>query len=369
LEAAEASQAAESAPRAYSLSPLSGSVPGIIGRLLNPTRQTIPTPSREMNEMLNGGWTLQRVYLIGGGSGEGKTTFCAWASDFAASQNIPAVFVSFQARKELLSVYALARTAKIDSAKIERGLCGEGRSQQSEELRKTLMRAGREYFRTGDYLHVLEADCNTTVSDVQDAVTATRKHFGLEETDPVLVVVDSLREILPDGASEESRKPGRQRIARALLQLKELAQSRNAAVVVTLDTPSAAHTRFGVLSADTQEFETTAGVADTCFVLESHTSRVRSDSEESGLRKRPHTRLQDPLDRLLEDLAHHPVLSRKVQDIRREYVLDEESAATYCRLVPLKNRGGKTNVQPLFVYRRAYHDFEPIPTDLSQAGE
>lgn len=352
--------------QAYSLAPLSASIPGIVGRLLNPSRMAIPTPSQALNEALNGGWALQRLYLVAGGTGEGKTTFCAWTSDFAASRHIPVVFVSFQAPKETLSIYALARASQIDSARIERGLCSDRRNSEGEDLRKKLMNAGRQYFRTGDYLHVLEADCDTTVADVREAVMATRQHFGISESDPVLVVIDSVRELHPEVASEEKPKRARDRITHVLLQLKEVSQSENAAILITLDLPAATQERFGGFSADTREFETASSLCDTCFILESHTRLGGLSGEDLSLRRRQGSRLKDPLDRLLEDFGGHPVLAKRLQAIRKEFPALEESCSTYCRLVTLKNRGGKTDLQPLFRYHRAYHDFEPIPFAVAE---
>ncbi|MCG3200095.1 MAG: hypothetical protein HUU16_04245 [Candidatus Omnitrophica bacterium] len=352
--------------KAYSLSPLSAAVPGLIGQLLSPNRVTVPTPSEPLNELLNGGWTLQRLYVVAGSTGEGKTTFCAWAADRAASHNVPVVFVSFQAPKELLSIYALSRSAKIDSARIERGLCKGSQESGAEDLRKVLMNAGRKYFRTGDYLHVLEADTETAVTDISEAVRATRKHFGLGEGDPVLVVVDSLREIRVDPGKDGRAKTGRPRIAQILLQLRETAKELNAAVIATLDTPSSRMDEsLGRSPIDPETFETAVSLSDTCLVLESRSRLTAAAGEDSTLRKRNASRLQDPLDRLVEDFGQHPVLAKRVQTLRKDFPLEESTASTYARVVAVKNRGGRTNLQPLFRYHRAFHDFEPITLDVT----
>lgn len=362
-EQAPDSKEAKSTAKAYTLSPLSASVPAIIGQLLNPTRVTIPSPSPSMNEVLNGGWTIQRVYLIAGGSGEGKTTFCAWAADYAASHHVPVVYVSFQAPKELLSIYALARTAKIDSALIESGLCKAPRPR-SEDLRKILMNAGRKYFRTGDYLHVLEADSDTTLADIREAVSATRQHFGLEEGDPVIVVIDSIRELRADFDKEGKHKTGRSRISQIMLQMKEIAQTQNAAILVTMDTPTGGGMRAGAGTMEQSDFETASGLADTCFVLDSRAVLHDLSSEETSLRRRNSSRLQDPLDRVLDQFGQQPVLAKRLQAIRKEYPLEERSASTYARMWTVKNRGGRTDIQPIFRYHKAFHDFEPIPIEM-----
>ena len=350
--------------KAYTLAPLSASVPVIIGQLLNPTRITIPSPSSALNEVLTGGWTIQRVDLSGGGSGEGKTTFCAWTADYAASRHVPVIFVSFQAPKELLSIYALARTAKIDSSLIESGLCKEPRSR-SEDLRKILMNAGRKYFRTGDYLHVLEADSDTTLADIREAVSATRQHFGLEEGDPVIVVIDSIREIRADFDKEGKQKTGRGRISQIMLQMKEIAQTQNAAILVTMDTPPGGGMKAGAGMMEQNDFETASGLADTTFVLDSKVILHDLPADETSLRKRNSSRLQDPLDRVLDQFGQQPVLAKRLQAIRKEYPVEERSSSTYARLWPVKNRGGRTDLQPVFRYHKAFHDFEPITLDAA----
>lgn len=353
----------EDRTRVYNLSPLSASVPGIIGQLLNPTRVSIPTPSVTLNEVLNGGWTIQRLYLITGCSGDGKTTFCSWAADFAASRHIPVIFVSFQAPKELLSIYALSRTAGIDSALIESGLCRDTKSSSAEDLRKVLMNAGRRYFRTGDYLHVLEADSETTVDDIREAVCSTRRHFGLEEGAPVVVVVDSLRELRCDIGKGGKPKPERARIAQGLLELKEMAQELNAALLVTMDIPNRQPIRHGAI--EQNDFETACGLADSCFLLDSRAILTDFSPDDASLRRRNASRLQDPLDRVLDHCGQNPVLAKRLHSIRKDFPLEEKSASTYARLWTIKNRGGRTDVQPVFRYHRAYHNFEPIPLDLT----
>lgn len=363
-QSSDSDDRAEHTPKAYSLTPLSSSVPGIIGQLLNPTRVTISTASATLNEVLNGGWSLQRIYLMTGSVGSGKSTFCAWTADFAAGNKIPVVYVSFEAPKEHLSIYALSRTAKIDSAVIEHGLRKDRPEEGAAELRKTLMAAGRKYFRIGDYLHVLEADCETTVADVREAIRATRRHFGIGPTDPILVVIDSVREIHPSGNGSRGAG-GRPRLVQALLELRIMAQAFNVAILATLETPNRPYSDFVGLALDSKEFEAAGSLTDTCFVLESQTTRTQGDpnAETGSLRRKNSKMSQDILDRMLEDTSNHPTWTKRVQSIRRKYPLNEESKSTYCRLMTIKNRGGRTDIVPLFRYHRAFHDFEPIPFD------
>ena len=91
------------------------------------------------------------------------------------------------------------------------------------------MVVGRGYFRTGDYLHGLEDDSDTTVADVESVVKATRKHFGLLDTNEIIVVIDSVRGLAADGlvATNDADTPSH--LARRMMELKNLARRQNAA--------------------------------------------------------------------------------------------------------------------------------------------
>ena len=351
------SEEEDSSEKAYSMTPLSTSVPGIIGQLLNPDRSVIPTPGEELNEVLNGGWIPRRLYHLSGPSGEGKTTFCSWVSDYAASQKIPVVFVTYQMEKEQLSIYALARAAGVDSSEIERRLHSAARGGSSDELTRDLMVVGRDYFRTGDYLHVLEADSDTTVADVESVVKATRKHFGLLDTNEIFVVIDSVRGLAADGlvATNDADTPS------------HLARRQNAAVLVTHDLPMSSSTdptaAPSQAAGHSPEYTAVAEAAEFSFVLESRRIPIPAVTTESTNRKRQQARVVDPLDRLVEESGLDTEVAKKIRVIRKEYPIDEKAAAGYARLVVLKNNGGRTRSPLLFKYLRAHHLFETIPFD------
>jgi hypothetical protein len=353
------------------LSALSESVPTVIGRLLDPAATAVPTPGSVLSDVLNGGWASQHLYLLAGPSGEGKTTFCSWAADYAASRQVPVLYVSFQLPKEQMAVYALARNAQIDSAKIEKRIWMNGEDCEESDLTKRIIAAGRHYFHTGDYMHLLEADMVTTAYDIERALVRMRERTGRPENEPVLVIVDSLREMRPvverspnDGASSSN-------LAQVAFELKRLAWSTNSAVIATLDVPSRNLSRLEWNAPATLELDPdycAAGPnADTSFLIESRCTRFISNPHSGGFLFGEEHRILDPLDHLLEEAGHHPKLARKIQRVRQECPLLPGAASTYCRLVPLKNRGGRTSTQPVFRYDRAYHDFKPIELDNAAA--
>jgi hypothetical protein len=99
------------------------------------------------------------------------------------------------------------------------------------------------------------------------------------------------------------------------------------------------------------------------LLLESRATRLVSRAGSGETDRTEEHRLLDPLDHLLEESGHHPLLAKRIQEIRKSYPLLPEAASTYCRLAVLKNRAGRTETHPLFRYDRAFHDFDPIPLD------
>ena len=347
---------------ALEVKPLSDSIPTVIGRLLDTTPLSIPTPSDVLNDTLNGGWTMQHLYLLAGPSGEGKTTFCSWVSDFAASREIPVLFVSFQIPTEQMAIYSLSRTARVDSSKIESRQWLDASSREDIGLSKRLISAGRRFFQAADYLHFSEAGSNATTREIETALRQVRENAKIAETEPILVVVDSLCEIRAQAACGKPAARTPAEIAQVMLELKRLAWKNNAAVIVTLDVPirdlSHAEEYLRESVETDPSYRAAAPMADTAFVLDSRSARQVPTAGES--RNGEDRQMMDPLDRLLAEKGHSSNLDVVIRKVRSQFPLDPLAASTYARLVVMKNRGGGTDHQPVFRYERAYHDFEPI---------
>src|SRR5262249_48084660 len=106
-------------PPLDTVEPLSNFANTLSQQILTPSPQGIPTPSAALNEAFSGGWSRGRLYLMAGPPESGKTTFCAWAADHAARNQVPVLFVSFELGKSQLWLHGLARAARLDSRAIE----------------------------------------------------------------------------------------------------------------------------------------------------------------------------------------------------------------------------------------------------------
>jgi KaiC/GvpD/RAD55 family RecA-like ATPase len=356
--------------REASLTPLSESVPTVIGRLLDPTLLSIPTPSPVLNRMLNGGWGLGQFHLLVGASGSGKTTFCSWIADYTAGQKIPVVFVSYQLQREEMAIYALSRNARIDSSKIESRVWLDPETVSESDLTKRLIDAGRHYFQTGDFFHFLEGGESTSLWEIESSVRRVRERAGIEDSDPVLVIVDSLRE-LDQAYIATAEANGLSAQNRSLaVNLRQLARQTNSTLLLTAGLSQPLNLGGTGLA------ETILGDSEICPFAPLAASVLLLDS--SRVRKAAHTsqaksvfgeedRIYDPLDRIVEDGHYDPKIAKNMDRIRSEYPLSPEVAATFSRVTALRNRGGRTRVSAIFRYERALHNFQAIHPDAPTA--
>ncbi|MCB9767023.1 MAG: hypothetical protein H6751_01375 [Candidatus Omnitrophica bacterium] len=354
--------------RTQPIRPMSNLVPSVIGRLLDNSPMAIPTPSGVLNDVLNGGWSVGQVHLLVGPSGEGKSTFCGWTSDFSANNNIPVLYVSFQNTCQQLAMFALARTAQINSAQIVGRKWMDPNYEEAAVLSKSIIGAGRNYFRTGDHLQILDPEGPLETNRLEDAIRETRSLAQLSENDPILVIIDSIREVIPQRSTRSRNESGKQSIIpQAMMELKQIATRNQAAVITTLDVRSNNLNRLQWTHSSNVENESdyllVTPFADVVLLLESRETRLVSQSTNDTQDRTEEHRLLDPLDHLLEESGHHPLLAKRIQEIRKSYPLLPEASSTYCRLAVLKNRAGRTETHPVFRYDRAFHDFDSIPLD------
>ncbi len=64
----------------------------------------------------------------------------------------------------------------------------------------------------------------------------------------------------------------------------------------------------------------------------------------------------------------YPEKARLIEQARLRHPLNESSKDTYARLSILKNRGGML-ADPLFVYQKALHRFQPLDLDLGETSD
>lgn len=88
----------------------------------SPMHRPIPTNMKEINEVLNGGFSKQELYVIGGRPGMGKSAFAlfnvAWS---AASREIPTAFFSLEMSEDALMARLLAAIATVPAQSIKQG--------------------------------------------------------------------------------------------------------------------------------------------------------------------------------------------------------------------------------------------------------
>lgn len=343
---------------ASSLRPMEDLTGGILRDLFTAKPASIKTPSDWLNTLLTGGWLPGRLYVLGAPPGEGKTTFCAWAADYAAANGTPVLFVAYEMTREQLYVYSLARAGEINSRLIEGQRWKEEGYKDAEPLAARIAEAARTYDETiAPRITILEAGPEVTPAYLKGAIGQVRAQAGLEDSSPVLLVIDYLQcmntgeEALDSGSNET------QKISRLATGLKQLARDTGAAVVAISDITKQAYIealKSGELNMGAlRDSFKISHAADTVLLLTS--KDIAQPLGKDKTPQPPKTQLQ-----LARDWARPG--SRKLRALTTVEInqpLDPRLGASYAMLSVLKNRGGRLD-RPLFVYEKAYHRFAPI---------
>jgi replicative DNA helicase len=303
-----------------------------------------------LNEAFTGGWTRGKLYLLAGPPETGKTTFCAWAADHAARNQIPVLYISFELSKSQLWLNGIARAARLDSRTIESQPWQNLPPEQSGHVHKQVQSAIGSYTQLAKHLNVVEARPGTPVFDLRPAITRVRNHYKLAMDAPVLVIVDAINS-LGTGISEiDFGSDTGLKIERVIVALKQLAREMNTPVLAITPTSSAVSVEMdtnGEVPAETLKKESWFhSAADTVMVLASN--------EING---------GDQLQLLINRYRENQGVLTRLRQIREDSPSDPSGLerSTYSRLTVLKNRGGVRS-ELLFLYQRAFHNF--IPFDL-----
>ena len=145
------------------------------------------------------------------------------------------------------------------------------------------------------------------------------------------------------------------RVSRIATSLKQLARDTNTAVIAISDITKAAYqqaisTGSLDMSALRDSFKI-AHAADVIALLQSGKIKIgKGDNVQT-------------LDQLELAARNHPEKRRALDKARAESRLGNRD--TFSRLSILKNRGGMT-AEPLFIYRKAQHNFEPMNLELGE---
>jgi replicative DNA helicase len=346
---------------ASALVPMVDRTGDLLQNLFTRDRVKIETPSSWLNRVLNGGWLPGRLYVIGAPPGSGKTTFAAWAADFAATDGTPVLFVSYEMSLEQLFTYSLARAGGINSSFIEGQRWKERTGPMTDSLLEKMDMAARNYEESiAPRVTIIEAGPEVTPAYLKGAVGQIRTQAGVGEQTPVLLVIDYLQcmstgdEALDNGVNET------QKASRLATSLKQLARETGAAVIAISDITKAAYQdalKSGKLNmgAFRDSFKI-SHAADAVLLLQSEPVEVVHKSQFGG---NASSQLKSQLLLAQERAGFPSPRGRALVDIENRYPLNSKVNASYAELSILKNRGGRLD-GPLFVFERAYHRFTPI---------
>lgn len=346
---------------ASSLLPMEDLTQGILRDLFTRPPVQIETPSAWLNATLNGGWLPGRLYVLGAPPGSGKTTLAAWAADYAAANGTPVLYVSYEMSREQLYIYSLARAGEINSALIEGQAWKNPKYSEAEALAANIAQAARKYKEEiAPRITIMEAGPEVTPAYLKGAVGQVRAQAGLEESAPVLLIIDYLQcmatgeETLDNGSNET------QKASRLATALKQLARELGAAVIAISDITKQAYQealQSGELNMGAlRDSFKISHAADVILLLLSEDLRLKAKGDKTP--PPPKSQLQLVLDRA----APNSERARALALVPIDHPLDPSLKSSYARLSILKNRGGRKG-DPLFVYDRAYHRFKPIELD------
>ena len=325
----------------------------LLAELFSKPNQAIATPSPWLNHALNGGYQPGKLYVVGAPPAAGKSTFCSWCGDHAAVNRIPVLYASYEMGKEQLWIYSLARLSGINSAHIEGKKWLDPTYRDRKTLQAEVIAAAEKYQQdVAPWVTVLEAGPEHTAAKLKGAIAQVRHNLELTEDDPVLVIVDYLQLLLTGDEKLDNSSNETIRISRIATALKQVARDSKAAVVAISDITKAAYmqavsTGSLDMSALRDSFKI-AHSADTIFLLQ--TGAIKQGKGDQAVTK-------DQLTLWAENLGSEQ--QRLVEQARQQNSLHKATKDQYCRLSLIKNRGG-TKAEPLFVYQKALHRFQPL---------
>ena len=340
------------------IQPMVAHTAALLEDLFSFEKSAIPTPSQWLNNVLNGGLGLGKLYVIGAPPAAGKTTFTQWLGDYAAEEGYQVLVASYEMGKAQLWQYALARRAGIDSALIERRAWRDPNHRDPGMLAKRVSSAAIAYQQTiAPNLTILECSAEHTAARLKGAISQIRHRSGLDDSKPILVIIDYLQLMLSGDEKLDTATAETLRVSRIAVSLKQLARDTNTAVIAISDVTKAAYqqalsTGSLDMSALRDSFKI-AHAADVIALLQSGKITVgKGDNVQT-------------LDQLELAARNHSEKRRAIDKARAEIKLGNKD--TFSRLSLLKNRGGMT-AEPLFIYRKAQHNFEAINLELGETN-
>lgn len=341
------------------LVPLSSCDGDLMADLFGTTVASIPTPSKHLNSLFNGGFAPGKLTVIAAPPGQGKTTFCAWCGDFAASQGIPVLVCSYEMSRYQLYQYTLSRKADIDSGYIERKAWLDPNHPDPESLLSRVVKAATDvHNEIAPYLTLWECGMEHTPARLKGAISQVRHNAKLSEEAPVLVIIDYLQLLNTGDDKLDTSAQETLRVSRIATMLKQLARDTGASLIAISDVTKDAYQRALKtgsldLSALRDSFKI-AHAADAIALLQTGTISTANGN---------HTTSKDQLELLAQK---YPERERAIENLRQS--VKKSPLDTFARLTILKNRGGGLG-DPIFLYKKATHKFLPLNLELNQEDE
>lgn len=269
---------------------------------------------KEMNGLYPG------LYVVGGISSVGKTTFVHQLGDQLAEQGDHVLFFSLeQSKMEMVSKSLARTTAKVNLNSAVSSVAIRG-GHQSQAIRDAVI----SYQQTGKRVNVIEGNFNTNVQTIRNYVSQYAKN---NDTSPI-VIVDYLQ-IMPGLSDSVNDK---QRVDVNVTELKRMSRDLSLSVFVI----SSLNRGNYLAPIDFESFKESGGIEYTADVVWGLQLEAINESIFDSAQK-----IKEKRERLKEAKVENP---RQIE------------------LVCLKNRNGKPSFSCSFTYWARHDFYEPNKT-------
>lgn len=319
--------------------PMSEHLENIVSKLYDNNHKAIATPSRHLNNLLNGGFHPSRLYVLGAPPASGKSTLLHCICDYVANSGEKTLYISYEMGREQLFINSISRLGRINSALIESKKFLDDTYTFKDELETNIITAIKAYSeKIAENSIILEADYSHTASKLKAII---------KKSQPALVVVDYLQLMASGDEKLDNSSLETQRVSKIATDLKRLARDTDTAIIAISDINKDSYNNANKgkeldMGALRDSFKI-AHAADCILLLQAGTI----DKDDNRI---------DQLDLLA---TKYPDKARAINKVREKYPIDPKFSDTYARLIIAKNRGGRLG-EPCFKYSRACHLFEPI---------
>lgn len=277
----------------------------------------IPTGFANLDKVLDGGF-YEGLYVLGGSTSLGKTTFAMQICDNVAINGFDALVFSLEMSRTELMAKSISRISydtvikngyETRLAKTIRGITdGKRYSSYCQEEMDLINNSIKEYGKYAGHIFITEGIGNISTDSIRETV---KRHINYTGRKPV-VFVDYLQIIAP--CKDYDRSTDKQIIDKAVLELKRISRDFKIPVIVISSFGRASYKK----EAEMESFKESGGIEYSCDVL------LGLQSEGAGERGFNYTAAKDGDTRSIE-------------------------------LKVLKNRNGKVNQTLKFSYYPAFN--------------